>query len=78
MHGGSERVIEYDSTLRSGHEKNLYFPLLNNDSMKSNQIQLVNVYDLQGNRILIDELVLMDRKYELKRFPQSIYAMIGK
>ena len=51
--------------------------MLNSDSTRSSQIQLVNVYDLKGNRILIDELVLMDKKYELRKFPSSTYAMIG-
>ena len=63
---------------RNGHEKNLYFTLLNNDSTRSSQIQLANIYDLKGNRVLIDELVLMDRKYEFKKFSSDTYAMIGK
>ena len=63
---------------RSGYDKNLYFPLLNNDSTRSSQIQLANVYDLQGNNLLIDELVLMDRNYEFRRFPSSVHALIGK
>ena len=63
---------------RNGHEKNLYFTLLNNDSTRSSQIQLANIYDLKGNRVLIDELVLMDRKYEFKKFSSDTYALIGK
>ena len=63
---------------RNGHEKNLYFTLLNNDSTRSSQIQLANIYDLKGNRVLIDELVLMDKKYEFKKFSSDTYAMIGK
>ena len=63
---------------RNGQEKNLYFTLLNNDSTRSSQIQLANIYDLKGNRVLIDELVLMDRQYEFKKFSSETYALIGK
>ena len=63
---------------RSGYDKNLYFPLLNNDSTRSSQIQLANVYDLQGNNLLLDELVLMDRKYEFRKFSSSVHALIGE
>ena len=62
---------------RPGRKRNLYFPLLN-DSTRSSQIQLANVYDLQGNNIVVDELVFMGQKYEFDRFPPSVYALIGR
>ena len=61
---------------RPGRKRNLYFPLLN-DLTRSSQIQLANVYDLQGNNIVVDELVFMGQKYEFDRFPPSVYALIG-
>ena len=64
---------------RSGYDKNLYFPLLNDESKRSNQnLQLANIYDLQGNNLLLDELVLMDRNYEFRKFSDTVHALIGK
>ena len=74
----NQKTIIETEIFRNGHEKDLYFTLLNNDSTRSSQIQLANVYDLKGNRVLIDELVLMDRKYEFRKFSSDTYAMIGK
>ena len=64
---------------RSEDDKDLYFPLLNDESIRSSQnLQLVNIFDLQGNNLLLDELVLMDRSYEFKNVSTTLYALKGK
>ena len=41
--------------------------------MSSNQIQLANVYDINGNSLLLNEIVLNDRKYIFERISSSIH-----
>ena len=49
-----------------------------NHGTTASQIQQANIYDLQRNSLLIDELVLMDKKYEFNRYAQSVHTLIGK
>ena len=48
------------------------------DSIGSSQIQLANIYDIQGNALLVNEYVIMDGSYLFQRFEPAIYLLIGK
>ena len=47
------------------------------DSIGSSQIQLANIYDVQGNALLVNEYVIMDGSYLFQRFEPAIYLLIG-
>ena len=64
-------------TLRPGYEQNVYFPMVTGDSIGSSQIQLANIYDMQGNTLLINEYVVLDASYVFQRFQSSIYLLVG-
>ena len=63
--------------LRPNKRKNVYFPIIHTDAIDSKQIQVANIYDAQGNALLINEYVIMDGSYLLQRFDPSIYLLIG-
>ena len=47
------------------------------DSIGSSQIQLANIFDIQGNALLVNEYVIMDGSYVFQRFDPAIYLLIG-
>ena len=44
--------------------------------MTSNQIQLANVYDIDGNSLLLNDIVLKDRSYTFERVSSSLHVLI--
>ena len=66
------------SFLRQGTTRNLYFPLINHESRTSNQIQLANIYDIYGNSLLLNEIVLNDRIYIFEHVSSSIHLLTEK
>ena len=44
--------------------------------MTSNQIQLANVYDINGNRLLLNDIVLKDRSYTFERVSSSLHLLV--
>ena len=63
--------------LRPNKRKNVYFPIINTDAIDSKQIQVANIYDVEGNALLTNEYVVVDGSYIFQRFDQSIYLLIG-
>lgn len=63
--------------LRPNKRKNVYFPIINTDAIDSKQIQVANIYDVEGNALLTNEYVVVDGSYIFQRFAQSIYLLIG-
>ena len=46
--------------------------------MASNQIQLANIYDIDGNSLLLNEIVLNDRRYIFEHVSSSIHLLTEK
>ena len=62
---------------RPKDQRNVYFPLIAGDSIGSSQIQLANIYDIQGNALLANEYVILDASYVFQRFQSSVYLLVG-
>lgn len=61
---------------RPANTKNVYFPLIVADSNGSSEIQLANIYDIEGNALLVNEYVIANGSYLFQRFDPSIYLLI--
>ena len=46
--------------------------------MTSNQIQLANIYDIDGNSLLLNEIVLSNQQYIFERISSSIHLLTEK
>ena len=68
---------KYLFTLRPEYKNDVYFPMMIGDSIGSSQIQLANIYDIQGNALLANEYVILDARYVFQRFQSSAYLLIG-
>ena len=44
--------------------------------MTSNQIQLANIYDIDGNSLLLNDIVLKDRSYTFERVSSSLHLLV--
>ena len=52
--------------------------MITGDSIGSSQLQLANIYDINGNALLVNEYVILDGNYLFTRFDPAIYLLIGK
>ena len=48
--------------------RDIYYPLLHEDGRSS--IQMASVMDMNGNYLILDEIVVRDRVYKLEQFRQ--------
>ena len=51
--------------------------MITGDSIGSSEIQLANIYDIQGNALLVNEYVVLDGSYVFQRFQSSIFLLKG-
>ena len=51
--------------------------MITGDSAGSSQIQLASIYDVHGNALLLNEMVITDGRYLFQRFDPAIYLLIG-
>ena len=67
----------HSKIFRPEDEQNVYFPMITGDSIGSSEIQLANIYDIQGNALLVNEYVVLDGSYVFQRFQSSIFLLKG-
>ena len=54
-------------------KRNIYYPLFNDDGRDS--LQMMTVFDMNSNALIVDEIVLKDHAYRLEKYEEDFYLL---